>query len=802
MRYAQHIRRSTPPRGSTFILVVGILSVLVIIVTTLSFTTQMDVISSSNYSESVQARLAARAGISETLSILGRRRPFTSLTQDWAYFASKESFVGVPLSGRDINDAVQDSDLFWYMNERRNQRLLNTPSLSSLHITDESAKININSVAEADLERALTQILSDAGITETVNGRYLARLITSTRLGKDKKPGTAGVDDDADQASGNIVNDKRDQDFDGRIDNPEEYIASPRYNGIDDNMDGIIDDRYEGAERDGIDNDRDGEIDEPGEGIDEIDEYIADIRVGAFGDDKRWKTLSALRSLPRVSDTVYDTISAYLTVLSSSEETYHIGSSVYTKSNLNTARADEMYEALREYFPDKNEILLQQYVVNIIDFRDPDDIPSLFPGSDAEYPVIGNEITPLITEIYSDSVTDTADGDDGQFVEIYNPYDKSIDVSGWQVVAGISTVTLDGSIAARGYIIITDDYNEGEDPDPEDDELQYGSFYDIFDEVPDGSSKRIIEDTTFDIKDDEGTVYLRDDEGNLIDYQPYENGLYSGVSKSFQRKDLRVRHATLQSPTPFSVDEDNVDETLRLTMEEIVEYMNRPLASPVDVMFISSGFADYENDLYVHHGEPALYITNDTEKLDSRVTDLFTIAPVTERVLTTEALNKINPQRDKDKMRRLHTIKEKLETPSVVGKLNLNTASYYTLLSLPGMTKNFARRIVEQRYRIPESTRRGENDVFVDLTPYRTVSDFLRDDEIWGKDIGERERLWAFYPWANMVTTNSRTFSVVAESKQIDPGQEAQRPHPISIFATLSLDRGNTPVFYFKYLNR
>jgi len=790
-------------RGSTFIIVVGILSVLVLIATALSFSTRMDLISSSNFADGVQQRTAAVSGVARALELLSEELRYTSLLQEWANSDARHVFSPLPLTRTDIQKGVVSSR---YVEPPPEDITLYVPEpLANLAIRDECSKVNVNTASEEVIAKTFRAIINTLPERETpLDIEYMARRITTLRFGEDGKPGRAYVDDNADRADTNVLSDGIDQDFDGEADNKEELIYSPLWNGIDNDLNGVIDNTGEGAERDGIDNDLDGSIDEAGEGVDDGNEYVADIRLPAFGDDQRWHTLSELKSTIDIPDDIYREIAPYFTTFSSSKEIYFIGSKVYPKLNINNASVQEMYDALRDFFPEKNDRLLQQFAVNIADVRDTDNIPLVFPGSDIEKPVIGIELTPYIIEIYADSLTDSSDGDDGQYLELYNPYPFSIDVDGWQLVTGSSYVSLEGDIAAEGFLIITDDYNEINDIEPEDEQPGYGSFYDIFDVVPNKSTKRLIEDPLFDLPDNEGIVYLRDGEGNLIDYQAYEGGVYTGVSRSFQRKDPRVRLVYQSRPQPFT--EPESEGTLRLSFEEISEFYNRLFASPGLIMYLSSGFFDPESEDGQVWQEPSLNISKDSDKIDSRVIDLFTVASVAQPHLSTEVLRTINPQNEAYLTSQLKENLHSIQSPSIIGKINVNTASSYVLQSLPGMTEEIAQNIVQYRYNLSEEYLKdieSEGSVLLSsLTPLKTISDVLRHDRIWGDGYDELERLALFNQWANYITTNSRSFSVIAQSAPVRPLKNTRCAHPISIFALLSLDQVDSPVIYFKYLNQ
>ncbi|MCX7767353.1 MAG: helix-hairpin-helix domain-containing protein, partial [Candidatus Sumerlaeia bacterium] len=155
--------------------------------------------------------------------------------------------------------------------------------------------------------------------------------------------------------------------------------------------------------------------------------------------------------------------------------------------------------------------------------------------------------------------------------------------------------------------------------------------------------------------------------------------------------------------------------------------------------------------------------------------------------------------------RQLQKTLQILETPTVLGRININTATFYTLLTLPGITEEQAHSLVENRYTTliqqSDSSASAGGEATSVVVPFKTISDLLRCDLLWQRS-NEAERLQQFARWANMITTNSRAFSVLAHSSPVKPLKSSRRDHPISVYALLALDQTDTPVIFFKYLNR
>ena len=65
-------------KGSTLIIVLVILSILALIATTLSFTSRLEVISSANFAEGIQARMSAATGVEAASILLPTTAPYTA----------------------------------------------------------------------------------------------------------------------------------------------------------------------------------------------------------------------------------------------------------------------------------------------------------------------------------------------------------------------------------------------------------------------------------------------------------------------------------------------------------------------------------------------------------------------------------------------------------------------------------------------------------------------------------------------------------------------------------------------------
>ncbi len=478
----------------------------------------------------------------------------------------------------------------------------------------EPDEVLMTSPVDLDLTLALAAMLTGSGVATDVEAARLAQAIIEYRYGPDKRPGRAGVDDNFNSIrskSARPAMDGLDNDGDGVIDNPEERWLAVLSNGWDDNGDGVVDDEGEALERNGLDDDRDGMVDEDGEGIDDPAEFVSDPRLPPNGDDRPFLRVEDLKKVPGMTDEIYQVLKDRVTVLSGSSDvvvteamkkaaTANLRGGVDDVEEvpmvaINSATVLEIETHLNRFFPQWPAGLARQFAANIVDARDADRIPTLIPGLDGE-PVLGIERTPYINEVWSDSITLPEDGDDGQFVELFNPYDTPMDVAGWRLMTGTSVVTLQGQIAPGGFLVVTDDAT-GARPEPAGmNRPGYGSLYDIFGVVGNNSTRRVLDVIFFDIPDDAGEIRLVDAQGHLIDRFVYSGGLMDGAIRSFQRNDPRVRVAERAAPTPLERNANWAPPT-GMDNEDLfdrAEARDHAFASVADLLHVYAGWSGQE----------------------------------------------------------------------------------------------------------------------------------------------------------------------------------------------------------------
>lgn len=370
--------------------------------------------------------------------------------------------------------------------------------------------------------------------------------------------------------------------------------------------------------------------------------------------------------------------------------------------NPNTATPEEMFAVLRAHYPRLPEELLAQYVANIVDRRDTDNVPSELTLGTLSEPVIGIEITPYINEVCPDVQTFTEDGDDGQFVELINPYAEDFDLTGWRLETGTSTVYLKGMLPSQGLLVITDDYDDSNDPEPEK-EPGFGSLYDVFGVVAVGLNMRVQEQETFDLNDQQGIVKLYDNNDNLVDSFAYTNGQFNGTNLSFQRIDPRVRYSEHVLATPLAINPGYVkptsDDLTGLALFEKLQ--NHPIRTPLELLLVSTSYVPIGGKEAADSAQwrfPATQ-TGAPNNLDIAVVDLFQPgAPPPLRSSTPVSEGALNSASSKEAQAAVDRLESVFtQPPAYFGRINFNTASPAVLASLPGIGQAFAEKIAGLR---------------------------------------------------------------------------------------------------------
>ncbi|GAB4321716.1 MAG: hypothetical protein Kow0059_16510 [Candidatus Sumerlaeia bacterium] len=643
------------------IVVLLVLTVLAILAITLSYTTRLEAVSAANYSAGIQARTAAVTGVAVMSS---RLEPYSSVQAP--LMASNRSFWSSPRAAQVSADAV---------NRRTGERArhlfqLSIPPISDLYAEDTSAKLNLNTATPGQMQRLFSAVLAGRGV-DGGRAAALARALAEWRLGPDGRPGRAGVDDDQDAPSVSTLVTATGWEARFGFTSTQLYPLRPAGRRA-------ASSQADAAAGDGLDNDADGEIDEPGEQIDEPDEYIADIRRPAYGDDRRLFALSDLNYVPGWTPEIIQALTPYLTVYSESWDSFVDGSGEdKPRVNLNDVSLSELIGVLNAQFPDKDPMLLAQFALNVLDYRDADSIPTSYPypGGGGETLLFGVEIQPFISEVWPDSASsDDAEDDDGQFVELINPWPVDLSVDGWRLATASGDVVLRGEIAARGFLIVTDDLDDAADQTPEDDkEREFGSFYRIFGLVPDGRQHRMVEHSAFDLPNDEDTVELRDAQGHLMDAFHYRTQGTEQYKYSWQREDPRLRASRLEPCSPYMPGKGlaaHMDQ-----FQDVDPRRDRLFHSVAHVLGVSSGYVRLDaggREIAAAWQLPALSAAGGSGNVDLGLVDIFTVDTHSERpaaglgvLLSESALGGDGGG----------AVGSRTKPVSLIGRLNVNTLS-------------------------------------------------------------------------------------------------------------------------------
>ena len=870
-------RAGTNPgqRGSTLILVLAVLSILILIAATLSYTARLEEISSRNFADGIQSRIAAQTGVAQFFAMADGRA--TSVTLLWASAASpvpsaapsrqsaapgspfplaatpvgNSPFPAPPLAGNRSDPRRVQVASSGRENAGSGGQSAVATDLIQLRIVDESSKININALGSwaelgtenvSDARReirvfgssnratsapatssrpvaladALYAVLSSREVNYPGASREMARQIASSilryRYGPDGQPGVAGVDDDNDgpgSGAGQMVNAsatwlERGSAAAASSFRRVSFVASASQTS------GQGDLASADTARDGLDNDADGSVDEAGEGVDEPDEFVADPRLPPNGDDRPFRQVEDLLGVSGMTTEMFQALHPYLTVFSASERRSGPQRDAPAQLDLNAATPEAIYRRLSAAFPNVPAETLAQFTANIVDYRDGDSAPTLVQLDGVADVILGTEVTPCITEVWSDSVTDETDGDNGEFIEIYNPYDKPISLAGWSLeiagpAGGVSSpqadslrygrgarVSLRGALVAGGFLIVTDNYNGQNNPRASDEFAGYGSFYRIFGVVPNTRNHLMIEIPTLDVPDSAGRVELRDASGCLVDFFQYGGGVAGGVRRSFQRSDPRVRVSHVARCTPYALPPatgtDGVSVSRNLMAASTIK--NAPFQSALELFSIGSQFTGQgQSQATVAWQTPTIGLGR-TGALDERLADLFTVwtdrSP--QRVMSETALA------DAASTPALSDAALEVPGPSALtehGKINLNSASRAVLRALPGLTDPQIEYLLSRRLNAPATDSTGCPVTF------RRLSELLADDAFWAA-APTAARLAQVSRWLGSITFTSRAYSLVSENLT-EPATGPRLASRAKVEAVVSTDGGRNQVVAWRY---
>lgn len=369
-----------------------------------------------------------------------------------------------------------------------------------------------------------------------------------------------------------------------------------------------------------------------------------------------------------------ETMAPYLTAVSESKEFYALRSGkTGTRLSLDALTSNPLavWKQLAAAYPDKNPRLLMQYAVNLVDYFDDNTTPTMM-YADAEMSldkaVVGVEPTVMISEVYPDSRFTASEGDGGQFVELYNPWNERVVLPGWKLeIYGTSSkqqpdsvVTLSAALPPNGVLVVTNNYNRREGAGSS------KGLFTIFGVEPDGTQHQVYEISALALPDFGGMAVLRDQHDSVIDIFKY--GFTGAIDSmnSFRREDPTVRSSSVGAATPFAIPSllnAGCARFMQARASARMLYADKGCVSPMEMLRVSTAFCDIDGQQQAHPWQVPVYNAKDAaldkDNFDETVADLFIAGTPRE----TADVN--------DNM-----------TTYTRGKLNVNTCSSAALLSI------------------------------------------------------------------------------------------------------------------------
>ncbi|MCC5875937.1 MAG: general secretion pathway protein GspK, partial [Candidatus Sumerlaeia bacterium] len=806
------IRRHSSPsrrqRGSTILIVLALLSVLVLVATTLTFTSRLEVISSQNFADGIQGRAS---GVSSLQALT--KQASLNLNGDAASHLDFAIAATDPEMLDLVRKNVPGGENFStpQIAAQLHRQGIRTPT-SLVTFSDASARININTADQETLARLFSEVFSRHNVNASAGD--LARRIVNHRDNGEKSEtrvlpasfvplhgrSLAQIwEEEAEKNHSTVSRPRGEFPFVGR----QQYSYVPEEMGSPDALRAFF------------------------EGRDVRSRHEPDLRLPARNGERRFSAVSEIAYLDGFNPEVVGLLEPYLTVYSTSTPTMSTRAALagHSPLDINRATAEEIHEALRAlYGGAKEDNLLRQFAVNIVDARDGNSRRTSLPDSSGLGVVLGLERVPFITEVYPNSVTPASQGNDGQFIEIYNPWDESIVLDGWSVRAGAQNHPLRGVLPSRGFLIVTDDFDNTQDPQASDEVPGTGSFYDIFNMVPQGTHRRLIEHPALSLPHGAGrhVVELHDDGGNLADQFTYRVTDANEVFQSYQRYNLFIDESRLAKPTPFSL--AYLDSELTAEMAERLRKMPKdgPFTDVMELFDIFAGYANPGGQRGRRWGFPVAaspnssnpahrILADDPTIIDARIIDIFTVEPLERpgREDLAKGLAAIHrkPSRSNQGETITPTRDKALITKAAVGVtprgtrhglVNVNTAPTPVLRAV-GFTDLQAERMVSARTALEDQFLRGGSTEWV---LWRTASDLLVDERVWGRIDPERPGplLQQAGPVFRRISTGSAAFFLEGQALSPEDSQRVTRTGA-KVQALIALDKEQPGLLWWRFAN-
>ncbi len=813
-------------RGSTLLLVLALLALLFLMATTLSYVSKLEVQATANAALRVQARMAAVTGIPVTATRLAVGLNTVGSARSAAASESVQTTTApTPTPTPDKTSADKQAAVQSQKGFVRNEQT----GLANTQAEDQSALFNINALAiratETLAENAASSASPDvhtqtnsgdprqsgpagsrslrdeaaqtrlaAGQVPSVPGglpveileRFLTERLSAAHLSANRAPSLASA---IHQYYAPREGEYEARDLQKKAARPQQHAARSAARTAQADASGFLPNRTH-------------------ESKEQTASAAADTLPGSH---QVFDRLSDLKRVTNMSDAEFEAIAPYLTTFSSSLDIWWAPSgTAYFRVPVNEATDEQIYRALKIALPKADENLLRQMAVNIVDRRDADSVPTVADDVKGSFPIIGYERTVRISEVCSEVMCVPEDGADGQYIELHNPTDRSINLGGWQLDWGTGAHALTGTLPANGFLIVTNDLKNDQDSKPETNQTGMGSFYDVFHRLPNGTTEQVLEVPALNLQDNVGSigrVSLRDQGGHLIDYLTFHSGAFTGQNRGYRKTTPFSHIGALGPATPFVDNTREPDETydaacwgvLKTRMDQPFQSVGELLAVPV--FFSEAGAQETQNqkmfpliegndalgpylldcfrtssapDAFDDEGQlrswrmpqantaesqsappvsaashsPAATPKQDASKSQPSQTDTAAV-PENQPGLNTEDL--IGPQADTE-----------IQPPVSYGKINLNTAPAAVLQALPGLDAELAARIVALQARARKGATPGQEGAASEA--FRSFADFAGAPEVW-KGVGSVQRLEALLRVLPFVSVNSTAFIVTSSNR-------------------------------------
>lgn len=793
-------------RGSTLIIVLGVISLLILLVITLSFTAKLDTLAARNYQDLVQARVSATTGVARAASVLRANMPRGATSAlELATLGSVATFEGATSA---TLDRERRPAAGYNIDPRTHAVMFSTPEFD-LSVTDACGLVNVNTAPEELIAAVLDHAANRAGVK--LDSQGFAAKLAAWRLGPDGKPGAPAQSRTGAPPKSTLE--------------PAPEVRSAL--------------ALHGASREGAtvqslrqpldpaarrwDTRRAARLERAAEIFEKPlreGRYHADLRRPSEGDDRRLSDLSELVTTLGLDARVYREAAPFLTTFSVTEERYTDASgATHPLLDVNRASAENIHRALRSvYGGTKDDQLLRQFAANLVDARDPDRVPTRLAGADGTADVLGAERTPFLVEVYSQVRRITLQTNDGQYVQIFNPWAEPFDVTGWQLEGSGGRIVLSGTIAPNGYLIVTNDKDNSKDASGEPTPGE-GSFYDIFGFAAAGPAKRLVEVRQLSLPTTRGRheVRLVSPEGDLIDRFPFviQQSDDHGMT-AFKRTNPFVRDTVRGRATPFALGWEDTPEAAAGRMRLVSYPQDAPITRLTEILDVFQGFAQADGTPAARWAFPVAATpeasrgelaaaASDPTRIDARAIDIFTVESFERR--SSEAI--ADNLRDLDRDGRLNGLRRPsvwdsdatlfgsaspadqfeedwdraLEAPIGLryGLVNLNTAPAEVIRALPGMDDAKAKSLLTRRAAALATAGGGDGAL------YRRPSDLLCDEGLW-QGVADADRLEAFEELFSHTTFGSRSFVLVGRARSQATSQ-VESPMATEFRALVATDR-------------